>query len=126
MKMLAQRLVACKHFRWMPGMHAHAGRVLDVRGAEICLADEGATEDGNTVRWVDSAGLGPYLTDDATLGCLLALVRHAHGEATIHVVAQDSEWDDMVVWHVVSAQQDRALGTGDTEAEALVAALEAA
>lgn len=123
MKTLAQRLVACKHFKWMPGMHAHAGRVLDVRGVEICLADEGATEDGNTVRWVDSAGLGPYLTDPATLGCLLALVREAHGDPSLYCAVQ---LDVGYPWWVVCDSADRVVAGASTEAEALVAALEAA
>lgn len=123
MKTLAQRLVACKHFQWMSGMHAHAGRVLDVRGAEICLADEGATEDGNTVRWVDSAGLGPYLTDPATLGCVLALVREAHGDPSLYCTVQ---LDTGYPWWVVCDSTDRVVAGASTEAEALVAALEAA
>lgn len=120
---LAERLLACPRFRWMPGMHAHAGRVLDVREAEICLADEGATEDGNTVRWVDSAGLGPYLTDPATLGCLLHLVEERYGSGCyVRNLNGGLHGDGWAVF-----LDDEALTRPhQTQAHALVAALEAA
>ena len=120
---LAKRLLACPRFRWMPGMHANAGRVLDVRGAEICLADEGATEDGNTVRWVDSAGLGPYLTDPATLGCLLALVEERYGDGCyVQNLNGGLYGDGWVVFIDDQALTER----HQTRVHALVAALEAA
>ncbi len=65
----------------------------------------------------------PDLTDPATLGCLLALVREAHGDPLAVCVARSAgEWEVRLVppsrWHLVAS--------GDTEAAALVAALEAA
>jgi hypothetical protein len=59
----------------------------------------------------------PDLDDPATLGCLLALVRETWEDATTQI---DSE-----IWWVAS-QNGHKVSTGITEAEALVAALEAA
>ena len=63
----------------------------------------------------------PDLTDPATLGCLLALVREAWGERTIGI-----EWEDgeAAGWLITGIEHNEI--SGDTEAEALVAALEAA
>jgi hypothetical protein len=76
---LAKRAVACKGWRWMPGTRTTEGmRVIHDPGLwpdRPCAIREGT--------WVDTAvprPLGdhlPDLTDPATLGCLLALVREA-------------------------------------------------
>lgn len=59
----------------------------------------------------------PDFTDPATLGCLLALVREAHGDVIwLHYYCG--------VWVVCGLT--RCLGEGATEAEALVVALESA
>ena len=60
---LAVRLVACKHFRPMPGMRDLQGRTW--------------TPD-LLWRWNRTIDR-PDLRDPATLGCLLALVREAYG-----------------------------------------------
>jgi len=120
MTALAQRLVACKHFRWMPGM-------LDTEGDRwggVTLHD-GAREVLRAVtapaqyayEWRDRL---PDLDDPATLGRLLALVREA--------------WEDPLIctangyptlrWWVKGRDVPGTLY--NTEAEALGAALEAA
>jgi hypothetical protein len=65
----------------------------------------------------------PDLTDPATLGCLLALVREAWGDPHLHVGRRIAGWG---VWTSESTPLPQCVGKGDTEAEALVAALEAA
>jgi hypothetical protein len=69
----------------------------------------------------DEYGWFPDLTDPATLGALLALVREAYGDLTLHA------WysRQLGLW-VVSASGQEIGVQEDTEAEALVAALEAA
>jgi hypothetical protein len=75
------------------------------------------TDDGVRVLEFENASVWaePDLTDPATLGCLLTLVRDAYGEfiTTARVHGQ---------WVVTTGT----FGFWNTEAEALVAALEAA
>jgi len=120
---LGRRLVACEGFRWMPGMLIRDGD--DLR--RLFGPD---TEVPSTLyMWQIAGSWGlervegacwPDLRDPATLGCVLALVRKEHSPAC--ACAPDG-WQ----WYV-----DNGYGEcvheepEDTEAEALVAALEAA
>ena len=100
---LSRRAVACRGFRWVPGM---------------------LTLDGFRLSPVDADGDDPPdLTDPATLGCLLALVREAWGMPTGITVSYSS---DGGLWGVSwsGATHVGWCGRGVTEAEALVAALE--
>ena len=113
---LARRAVACPHWRWMDGMRVESlawkwdGPTLPYRFREDFHAQP------NPTAW-------PDLTDPATMGCLLALVREAWGP-TFHLIPQGG-------WLVQGARLP-AGGTinlgicATSEAEALVAALEAA
>jgi hypothetical protein len=74
------------------------------------------------------ANMLPDLSDPATLGCLLALVREVHGAASVVYLPRDGA---IRAWRVVTFAHGadwltpaRCLGEGATEAEALVAALE--
>ena len=121
---LARRAVACKGWRWMPGMafvdRGEPWRVVSPAHAEVIHADR-----------------LPDLTDPATLGCLLALVREAWGDPRAYLC--DYGGYDSVEWGVVSHEWDAKrqaegpkawfsclIGDAGTEAGALVAALEAA
>lgn len=84
-------------------------------------------------RWMPSLE-APDLSDPATLGCLLALVRELWGDPCVYVYAgpEDTGIGDHErcakragYWHV-RAPLALHIGHGETEAEALVAALEAA
>ena len=117
---LARRAVACKGWRWMP-------RMVDTNGYTfIEHADCGeaqwlwVAEDGCESLPVE--GRLPDLSDPATLGCLLALVREAWATPT-RCLWYDSEMTSQGSW----CWDDGKGGfwMGDTEAEALVAALEA-
>ena len=127
---LGKRAVACKGWRWMPGMLAldscneeHPARVIDGRRSVVYEDSDGATHEG-----VVSRSDVPNLTDPATLGCLLALVREAWSDPGVSV------WYDrrVALWswmadgcaHSVHRPSDE--DGYDTEAEALVAALGAA
>lgn len=103
---LGRRAVACKGWRWLPGAHwILPGTILNGRYRGILL-------DSDVV---------PDLTDPATLGCLLALVRDAHS-----LPALCTKLHDVLGWIVTCSGDPLKSVYGDTEPEALVAALEAA
>ena len=121
---LGRRAVACKGWRWMPGMQTNSkfARVVAVDSdTDVpCASEEGASEDDCYAVWLDGVLVLPDLTDPATLGCLLALVREAGGNQRI-----SPAWDyyNNEGWEVIF-RGGRFLA--DTEAEALVYALESA
>jgi hypothetical protein len=116
---LAKRAVACKGWRWMPGMLAALDGIDGGYRARLCLVEGNKFWSDATSLPYDSTSYVPDLTDPATVGCLLALVREAWGPD-----------------HIFEARQFRTFGeiyVGEgrcfvhpTLAEALVAALEAA
>ena len=126
---LGKRALACNGWRWMPGMLAFdAGgnqhRVIEHDAGEAYVVtvlrdyDDAHTE--SSARAVD---LTPVLDDPATLGCLLALVREAWGEPrTVVVPLSGGRWG-VAIPNVLRQSPTH---KGDTEAEALVVALEAA
>lgn len=124
---LAKRAVACNGWRWMPGMLIHTGfRMVWVDETTFRSFDERANE-----MYGSTECLLPDITDPATVGCLLALVREAfpgcHAEPN-----GAPEWDGYDEaerdnwWAVFTCGPHRLMANGATEAEALVAALEAA
>ena len=121
MIVLAKRAVACPKWRLMPGMLTDEGRrVMQVWPDNLGIKWSHLL-DNRVVRDADAL---PDLTDPATLGCLLALVREAWGDPTLCVVLDTSDGRWCVGrWEDGLAMRGRG---GATEAEALVAALEGA
>jgi hypothetical protein len=118
---LARRAVACKGWRWMPGMLTVENfRCIWSDASQIELASYAAY---NHRRSHLKSEL-PSLTDPATLGCLLALVREHHKEPRLAVVPTGKGWSVSRVW--LRSPHDRVAGVHTLEADALVAALEAA
>ena len=167
---LGKRATACKGWRWMPGMVTLKGS----RIYEVVLSSDECYGDAECHEWLNDNGWGinhcdyhrgrplaeascghvwldrvlPDLTDPATLGCILALVREAYPPTQF----MQDEWEMTGVpfpmhggcdWEVRRAcfdgdeklQIDGTWGsgwplservTGESEAEVLVAALEAA
>ena len=124
---LAKRLVACKHWRWMPGMLAQsesqgAARIYYVgHDGWISLCGgypHSATFHAKRLEY-------PILSDPATVGCILALVREAWGDQQAYAIGfrQDVSWTVTLVSPVTDEQF---WFDGATEVEALLAALEAA
>lgn len=110
---LGRRAVACKMWRWMPGMLYNHPKDRP----SLALRPEGP--DAPIIKCGPGGGL-PIFSDPATLGCLLALVREAWGKPHAYVEFSDK-------WKVAFYCD---VGThafsSTTEAGALIAALEAA
>jgi hypothetical protein len=117
---LARRAVACKGWRWMDGM-----RALDGDGACGFRLTENSGLPGHPEPVVDDAWL-PDLTDSATLGCLLALVREAWKGYRLWLEWNDEGQNYQLAWWREFDKGSHQHVWGVTEAEALVAALEAA
>lgn len=127
---LAKRAVACKGWRWMPGMLAiypdwqgfrvsHVG-LTGMHGICRYPSPMGGVERAVVALPVPTASdVLPDLTDPATLGCLLALVRDAHRDAYM------AAGNDGPVW-VVRDCDGYEVCRGTSERAVLVAALEAA
>ena len=114
---LARRAVACKGFRWLPGMLDPFGRrVMCVWPDDLGIKWSHIPE--NCV--VRDADALPDLSDAATLGCLLALVREAWNDQRAYMRASFG-WEWITDYCV-----EKWPPGGETEAEALVAALAAA
>lgn len=110
---LSYRLVRCKSWRWLPGMLWWTDD------------DHGRLDDFQPEYMGRPTDALPDLTDPATLGCLLQLVREAWGMPTGITVSYSS---DDGLWGVSwsGATHGGWCGRGKTEAEALFVALEAA
>lgn len=141
---LAERLVACSGFRWLPGMRVlpdaanGAARCVLATETQLVFALEqsiGWSRDGGPCveAWSEDAVSGeelPDLEDAATLGALLELVRAAYPSAWGIAVVPKL---DGAGWSVEShlppedlnaGQPDEVLGEGASAAEALVCALD--
>ena len=119
---LAKRAVACKGWRWSNGMLwlvKRAAPLEDYAGRAVL----GYTRPHEAL---------PVLTDAATVGCLLALVRSAYSDPWFYVRPSDTYRPDGALgWECFGYLPGRDGGSWRgsgyaSEAEALVAALEAA
>ena len=116
---LARRFVACKGWRWVAGMLATDGWRVAGREGDLILWGRGREVTGLSVR-SETNGF-PVLSDAATRGAILQLVRDAWGDQ--NMVVYGLYVNGKIKW---TADGQHALAVVDTEAEALLAALEAA
>lgn len=121
---LTRRAVACRGWRWMQGMLIadNGAGVRFLWEDDRYLHGMAAEASGLWMRMNKDRERLPDLTDPATLGCLLALVREAWSQPSATTLAHHGRW------YVVHADVDASsrLAAWPTEAEALIAALEAA
>ena len=111
---LARRAVACKGWRWLPGM-LNGRDETRYMGALLWAWQDPYRHHALGIEIAD----WPDLSDPCTLGGLLALVREAWGDPLAHVTPVAGGWR---VW----LELDLSVSfDGATEASALVAALEA-
>lgn len=122
MNELAKRAVACKHWRFMRGMTLLDGGLVtgERDGVPIVYAHAGR----------HSADMLCDLTDPATLGCLLALVRKAWNDDKIGLRWVEDDFGNDVC-HIVRQrygdwEMRTTIASSVIEAAALVNALEAA
>lgn len=115
---LACRAVACRHWRWMPGM-------LTTYATRVNSVTRNGSPEPRLGGLIEADPL-PALDDPATMGCLLALVREAHNAPAAYLIGTVSnEWvvhhfaEPEGYWRPMTKRQS-------SEAAALVAALEAA
>lgn len=112
---------ACELFRWLPGMLTLCGgRVLGVRVDGWLTTAEMLDDHDSLDHRAESACL-PDLSDPATLGCFLGLVREAWGDSDIVIGLAANGW-----YPSGRTADMRGVYGYDSEAEALVAALRAA
>lgn len=130
---LARRAVACAGWRWVPRMVDQHGRtVIEVNSGrnegvpvewthptECAIVEMYERPDDARAEWADAL---PDFDDDATRGCLLALVREARHAPLGHTVHVSGEH----LWAWRDSSEHFTDVYGKTEAAALVAALEAA
>ena len=128
---LSMRAVACKRWRWLPGMAAQSDgpttpRVLGVRPSGRPWMHDG--DDRASGFLGDVWPLAPDLDDPATLGCLLALVREAWGTCVDieEFFTNTGSHQFEVSIHAPGDIDDPLMFRGGSLASALVAALEAA
>lgn len=121
---LGRRVISCKGWRWMPGMAAvpYGCNVVasDFTYADFIRLPHWRFDDVLSGSWV------PDLEDPATLGCVLDLVREAwwcDGMHTCRGGRCNKEWH---VRYDGLRKKERPVAVAYSEAEALVAALEAA
>ena len=121
---LARRAVACAEWRWMPGMLVVGSTRFGDWPFRIC--------DLSRMNLRDDPGALPDLSDAATIGCVVAVVREAWREPSelwegwvgIHRDHRQIFYAERFYHDAEGALKARTVGSGNSEIEAYIAALE--
>ena len=132
---LGERLVACKGFRWMPGMLVHSGGAVRLTdgGESMLVVGQWEVPNGSGSSLFDGwlhDNAWPDLRDAATRGCVLQLLCDMYGDPNI-TLAYDLRtlYPKTRIWAVIRQEDNRDLAVLSEHAcreEALALALEAA
>ena len=115
---LGRRAVACKGWRWIEG-------TIDTNGDVVAVALDNGYVAMASVAQPDGERYPPDFSMAASRGCLLELVRQAYGDP--YIEAQPAVAEGLWLWRVsIRGDSRRDDFWYPSEAEALVAALEAA
>ena len=122
----AQRLAAHPRFRWIPGARDSKGwRVIEVAPDGVyALVAFGMESD-----WERVADMGPPdLSDPATIGCLVGMLREAWPHACVHPTwsLSGGPLGPVAGWRATRAYGEAKRFDADTEGEAVALALLAA
>jgi len=137
---IARAFVACSRWQWMPGMLCvkpvgipggpHGGMgyqpLASVRVTKVTLHP--ARLSMGAYDW-SPVGCLPDITDPATLGCILRLVRDATGDPGLHLrctLPYVPSYTASLPWLACSGRGQRLTERHHTEAEALLQVLQAA
>lgn len=90
----ARKVITYKRWRWMPGMRWAMLRAAPLENYYGRICDRGLPP---------ASGAIPDLSDPATLGCMLALVRELYGDPGLYVRLSQTtrESDGIRAWEVV-------------------------
>lgn len=128
---LGRRFVACKHFRWIEGMRwrfdvpNHQNVWSRYMGSDLCDDEGNPFTEANPFDRTHDKRIVIDLSDAATKGCVLQLIRDAHQDQTIHIGIGCSGW-------VILSKKNRIAdvvhhaANFDSEEKAMVVAMEAA
>jgi len=125
---LSAYAVTLPGWRWAEGMLTRC-RVRVTDGGEDYIIGErpcATVNGGGHIDTIDISGFTPDLTDPATIGCLMALVREACDDPTLHVAYWPSPDMGGRQWAVKDGGMRSHRFRFITEAHALIAALAAA
>ena len=123
MTVLGKRAVACRGWRWMPGMLVGCAGWSPVRMVSV-EADASAVDESGQAWFIDGDAL-PDLDDPTTAECLIALVREAWGP-DLRVFRDGSWFVEFAPSKVPEDMYGQRTFTAHTLVDALVDALEAA
>ena len=134
---LPEKAKKCETWQWMPGMlalciaepHLLSEGFLDKKYRVMSVCEKGTVACIEISFSVSSNQFYPDITDPATLGCLLSLVRKAWKDPHFHVVPNPSRCKETneTLWDFYGNFMGKSLrGTCfSSEGDALIAALEA-